>query len=162
MPRKRVHELAKELGIDARYLLARFEELGVHGKKAQSTLTEQEIALVQPGTAQQEMQPAVGQERLVVERVVTEVDQTSDHIITAREEVRESRLSSTLIRRRATRTVLHEGEAPPAEPSGEETSVAVAETPIAAPESFTAPTETSIDFPVVEPISLTAETPLDL
>src|SRR5215470_18873801 len=116
MPRKRVHELAKELGMDTRQLLARLEELGVHGKKAQSTLTEQEIALVQPETAHQEVQPAVGQERLVVERVVTEVDQTSDHVITAREEVRESRLSSTIIRRRAKRTVLHEEEAPLAEP----------------------------------------------
>src|SRR5215467_511539 len=139
MPRKRVHELAKELGMDTRYLLARLEELGVQGKKAQSTLTEQEIALVQPENAQQEIQPTVGQERLVAERVVTEVDQTSDHIITAREEVRESRLSSTLIRRRATRTVLHEGEAPPAEHSGEEANVAIAETPTPAPESFTGP-----------------------
>src|SRR5689334_15801064 len=109
MPRKRVHELAKELGMDARHLLARLEELGVHGKKAQSTLTEQEIALVQPETAHRELvQPVVGQERLVGERIVTEVDQTSDHEITVREEVRERRLSSTVIRRRPTRTVLHE------------------------------------------------------
>ena len=156
MPRKRVHELAKELGMDTRQLLARLEELGVHGKKAQSTLTEQEVALVHPTTAQPETQPVVGEERLVAERVVTEMDQASDHVVTKLEEVRESRLSSTLIRRRATRTVLHEEETSTAETPPEESLAAM---PIVA-EPFTAPpTDIPFELPVVEPAAIVPEAP---
>lgn len=155
MPRKRVHELAKELGMDTRQLLARLEELGVHGKKAQSTLTEQEIALVHPDTSQPEAQPVVGQERLVAERVVTAVDQGSDHVITAREEVRESRISSTIIRRRATRTVLQEEESPPVEPPQEEQAALAL-----APEPFTpSPVAVPFELPVVEPVAIVPEAP---
>jgi len=111
MPRKRIHELAKEWGIETRQLLARLEELGVHGKKAASTLTDQEIALVRPAPEPKETPlPTLGEERLVSERIVTEVDQRSDHLITSREEVRESRISQTVIRRRVAREVLREEE----------------------------------------------------
>jgi translation initiation factor IF-2 len=156
MPRKRVHELAKELGIDTRQLLARLEELGIHGKKAQSTLTDQEIALVQPKDSHLDTQPVVGQERLVAERVVTEVDQTSDHVITAREEIRDTRISSTIIRRRATRTVLHEEETS-LEPtvSHEESEMAA----IVAPEPFAAPTVAPFELPVVESVAVVPEMP---
>ncbi len=165
MPRKRVHELAKELGMDARHLLARLEELGVHGKKAQSTLTEQEIALVQPEAAQREVvQPVVGQERLVPGEVVTEVDQTNDHVITVQKGVLESRISTNIIRRRATRTVLHEEETPPTEFPGEKVEEAVAEASPSVPEPFTSSTtaEAPFNFPVVEPITVAPEVPLDL
>ena len=156
MPRKRVHELAKELGMDTRQLLARLEELGVHGKKAQSTLTEQEVALVHPETVQPETQPVVGEEKLVAERVVTEMDQGGEQVVTKLEEVRESRLSSTLIRRRATRTVLHEEEAttaetPPGEPSSAMPAVA---------EPFTSPpAAVPFELPVVEPVAMVPEEP---
>jgi translation initiation factor IF-2 len=161
MPRKRVHELAKELGMDARYLLARLEDLGVHGKKAQSTLTDQEIALVHPDTAQHEAaQPVVGQERLVAERVVTEVGHEGDHVITAREEVRESRISTQHIRRRATRTVIQEDETLPAEPIEEKAPEVVVEPE--APTPFSSSTETAFEAPMLEPLAGTPEMPLDL
>lgn len=156
MPRKRVHELAKELGMDTRQLLAKLEELGVHGKKAQSTLTEHEIALVHPDVSQSEAQPVVGQERLVAERVVTEMDQGGDHMVTAREEVRESRISSTTIRRRATRTVLHEEETPAAELSHEEQVAAPVSEPFALP-----PTAVPFELPVVEPVAIVPEAPTE-
>ncbi|MGE0681719.1 MAG: translation initiation factor IF-2 [Candidatus Binatia bacterium] len=154
MPRKRVHELAKELGMDTRQLLAKLEELGIHGKKAQSTLTEHEIALVHPDMSQPEAQPVVGQERLVAERVVTEMDQGGDHMVTAREEVRESRISSTTIRRRATRTVLE--ETPAAELPHEEQVAA----PV--PEPFVPPlAAVPFELPVVEPVAIVPETPTE-
>src|SRR5919198_3123692 len=116
MPRKRIHELAKEWGMDTRQVLAKLEELGIHGKKAQSTLTDQEIALVRSGPASQDSPPLVlGEEKLVSERVVTEMDQGSDHLVTAREEVRESRIRPNVIRRRTTRIeVVSEEEESPA------------------------------------------------
>ena len=42
MPRKRVHELAKEWGVGTRQVLSQLESLKIHGRKAQSTLSEQE------------------------------------------------------------------------------------------------------------------------
>lgn len=156
MPRKRVHELARELGKDTRQLLAKLEELGVHGKKAQSTLTDQEVALVHPEASQPEVHPAVGQERLIAERVVTEVDQARDHVITSREEVRESRISSTTIRRRATRTVLHDEENTAVEVPPQE--------PIAAPvsEPFAPPlAAVPFELPIVESIGIVPEEPTE-
>lgn len=154
MPRKRVHELAKELGMDTRQLLARLEELGIHGKKAQSTLTDQEIALVQPKESHSDAQATVGQERLVAERVVTEVDQSDHHIVTAREEIRDTRISSTTIRRRATRTVLHEEDTPP-EASSSQEELEIAE--VSAPEPFTTPTAAPFELPVVESVATVPE-----
>lgn len=159
MPRKRVHELAKELGMDTRQLLARLEELGVHGKKAQSTLTDQEIALVQPKDSHSDAQAVVGQERLVAERVVTEVDQTSDHVITAREEIRDTRISSTTIRRRATRTVLHEEETPSEAPLSQEELAMAA---VSAPEPFMAPAAVPFELPIVESVSVVPEVPAEV
>ena len=142
--------------MDTRQLLAKLEELGIHGKKAQSTLTEHEIALVHPEVLQPEFQPVVGQERLVAERVVTEIDQGGDHMVTAREEVRESRISSTTIRRRATRTVLHEEEAPAVELSHEEQISA----PV--PEPFVPPlAAVPFELPVVEPVTIVPEMPVE-
>ncbi|MBI3246948.1 MAG: translation initiation factor IF-2 [Deltaproteobacteria bacterium] len=157
---KRVHELAKDLGMDTRVLLARLKELGLPEKKTQSTLTEQEIALVHLDTAQPEAQPVVGQERLVAERVVTEVDQISDHVITAREEVRESRLSSTTIRRRSTRTVLHDEEAPAVESSqeGQESPLAVE----SVPEPFSSPPALFFDLSPVESAFAVPELPSEV
>jgi len=113
MPRKRIHELAKEWGMDTRYLLSKLEELGVQGKKAQSTLTDEEIALVRPGLAVPDTSALVlGEEKIVGERLVTELDQQNEQVVTARQEIRESRLTPGLIRRRAKRIeVLHEEEA---------------------------------------------------
>ncbi|MBI3301369.1 MAG: translation initiation factor IF-2 [Deltaproteobacteria bacterium] len=159
MPRKRIHELAKEWGMDTRQLLARLEELGLHGKKAQSTLTDQEIALVRPGAASSEAPTLVlGEEKLVAERVVTEMDQKSDHLITAREEVRESRIRHDVIRRRVTREVLHEEESPAAEPHASEPEVI----PPPLEEPFAVPPPLAFDLPLAEPSPLVPETPSEV
>ncbi|HKA53614.1 MAG TPA: translation initiation factor IF-2 N-terminal domain-containing protein, partial [Candidatus Binatia bacterium] len=74
MPRKRIHELAKEWGMETRQVLAKLEEAGIHGKKPASILTDQEIALVRPAAAPRETPlPVLGEERLVAERIVTEM-----------------------------------------------------------------------------------------
>src|SRR5688572_17612884 len=137
MPRKRIHELAKEWGMDARYLLGKLEELGIHGKKAQSILTDEEIAIVRPGAAPAAADTSVlvlGEEKVVGERMVTEMDEQSAHMVTAREEIRESRVRPNVIRRRTTRVEVapaEEASLPPVAPQ---------ELPVSTPEEpFTAP-----------------------
>src|SRR5262249_58354381 len=86
MPRKRIHELAKEWGMETRQVLAKLEEAGIHGKKAASILTDHEIALVRPAAEPHEAPlPVLGEEKLVAERLVTEVDRKSEHMVTAPE-----------------------------------------------------------------------------
>lgn len=117
MPRKRVHELAREWGMDTTHVLLRLEEVGIHGKKAQSSLTEAEIALIRPSALSRETSAALtlGEERLVQQRVITEVTQGNEQVVMTREEVRETRIRPDVIRRRATREVVHEGEPAPGE-----------------------------------------------
>jgi translation initiation factor IF-2 len=169
MPRKRIHELAREWGMDTRHLLNKLEELGVHGKKAQSTLTDPELALIRPGAESHETPSVVlGEEKVVAERVVTEVDQESEHVVTAREEVRESRIRPGIIRRRVTREVLHEEEAlPPEVPVKEPEGIPAPaiEEPFTAsspPLAFELPLEEPTPlvpvFPVEEPPSPAQET----
>jgi translation initiation factor IF-2 len=160
MPRKRIHELAKEWGMETRQVLAKLEEVGIHGKKAASILTDQEIALVRPAAEPRETPlPVLGEERLVAERIVTEMDQKSEHMVTAREEVRESRIRHDVIRRRVTRVeVVPEEEAPPAEPYPEpRTEQALA--PAAMEEPFVAPAPLAFDFPLPEPMPITPPPP---
>ena len=89
MPRKRIHELAKEWGMDTRYLLSRLEELGVQGKKAQSTLTDEEISLVRPGPAVPDTLALVlGEEKIVGERVVTELDQQAAPLLQSWQQIK--------------------------------------------------------------------------
>src|SRR5262245_41221609 len=136
MPRKRIHELAKEWGMDTRYLLGKLEELGIQGKKAQSTLTDEEIALVRPGAAAAADTSVLvlGEEKVVAERMVTEMDEQSAHVVTAREEIRESRVRPNVIRRRTTRVeVAHEEEAPFPSALPQEFTAPVPEEPFVAP-----------------------------
>src|SRR5438477_7896521 len=142
MTRKRIHELAKDWGVDTRQVLTRLEEQGIHGKKAQSTLTDHETALVRPGAVSQAAPSLVlGEEKLVHERVATEMDQKSDHLVTAREEVRERRISNAVIRRRTTR--VSEEEAPASQPPGEPQF-----TSPALDEPFAAPLPLAFDLPI--------------
>lgn len=149
MPRKRIHELAKEWGMDTRYLLGKLEELGLQGKKAQSTLTDEEIALVRPGAT-----PAVdtsslvlGEEKVVSERMVTEMDQQSAHVVTAREEIRESRVRPNVIRRRTTRVeVAQEEEVLLPSASPQEFTSPISEEPFVAPP----PPPLTFELPMVE------------
>ena len=75
MPKKRVHELAKELGWDNKKLIAHLEKIGISVKTASSSLEESEV------------------ERIKRELLATET-----------REVVEERIKSTVIRRRTIRT----------------------------------------------------------
>jgi translation initiation factor IF-2 len=150
MPRKRIHELAKEWGMDTRYLLAKLEELGIHSKKAQSTLTDEEIAVVRPGAvpaAADTSALVLGEEKVVGERMVTEMDEQSTHVVTAREEIRESRVRPNVIRRRTTRVeVASSEEAPLPSKAPQEFTALMPEDPFTAP----APPPLAFELPVAE------------
>ncbi len=112
MSRKRIHELAKEWGVETRQVLTQLEAQGIHRKKAQSTLSEQEAAAVHQAI---QLPPAsalvLGEEKVVSERVVTELDQQREHVVTAREEIRENRIRPNVIRRRKRVEVLNDDTA---------------------------------------------------
>jgi len=108
MSRKRIDELAKEWQVQTRSLLAKLEELGIKGKKAQSPLTDEEAKLVKQalGLIQEPLVP-LGQEKTISERLV-------------KEKVAETRIRADAIRRRITRVeVLREPVAVPEEKPGE-------------------------------------------
>jgi translation initiation factor IF-2 len=146
--------------METRQVLVKLAELGIHGKKAASILTDHEIALVRPAAEPHEvLQPVMGEEKLVAERIVTEMDQKSEHMVTIREEVRETRIGRDIIRRRPTRVeVVPEEEAalaePHPEPHAEQTF-----TPSAIEEPFAAPTPLAFDLPLPEPESLVPPPP---
>lgn len=100
---KRVHELAKELGMDTTSVLIKLEEAGVHGKKAQSPLTDSEIARIMGENETQAPAVLLGEAKLVSERVVNESAQDTGHSAAIREEVQETRIHPNVIRRRVTR-----------------------------------------------------------
>jgi translation initiation factor IF-2 len=89
MSRVRVHELAKEWGLEAKDLISRLERIGIRGKRSQSALTEEEVERAgtelgfgpKPGVT-------IGEER-----VVTSAEGA---------QVVERRVGSKVIRRRAT------------------------------------------------------------
>ena len=99
---KRIHEVAKDLGVTAKDLIARLETLGIRGKRSQSSLTEDEYARLRS-----DAEPApsaavsVGGERVVGERVVTQRDAAGE--VTAREQILEARVRPNVIRRRTQR-----------------------------------------------------------
>ncbi len=159
MPRKRIHELAKEWGMETRQLLDKLEEVGIHGKKAASILPDHEIALVRPVTPSPEAPSLVlGQEKVVAERVVTGMDQKSEHMVTTREEVRETRVRRDVIRRRTRVEVVPEEESSLAE-SQPEAQAEPAFAPVAIEEPFVAPAPLSFDFPLPEPATLVPPPP---
>ncbi|MFM8410022.1 MAG: translation initiation factor IF-2 N-terminal domain-containing protein, partial [Alphaproteobacteria bacterium] len=69
---KRISEVAKEWGVPAKDVLAKLEQLGVTGRRAQSNIADDEIARirVEMGLVQ-EPTVSVGGERVVGERLVT-------------------------------------------------------------------------------------------
>ena len=50
----RVHLLAKELGIETKDLIAQLDKLGMKGRKAQSSLADNEVTRVRAALATQE------------------------------------------------------------------------------------------------------------
>src|SRR5207245_7216957 len=118
---KRIHELAKEWDVQPKDLVAGLEKLGIRGKRSQSSLTDEEVQRVREALG---LVPrptvAVGTERVVAERVVTERDAGGDHLVTAREQTTETRLRANVIRRRTAREVLKREDLPP--PSSTDTA----------------------------------------
>jgi translation initiation factor IF-2 len=100
---KRITELAREWGFQQpKDLVAKLEELGIRGKRSQSSLTDDEITRVE---ARLGFGPkptvTVGSERVVGERVVTERAGAGE--VTAREQIVENRVRPNVIRRRTQR-----------------------------------------------------------
>jgi translation initiation factor IF-2 len=117
---KRIHELAKEWDVTPKDLLACAERIGLRGRKSQSTVTDEEAVRLREALG---LTPrptvAVGAERVVAERVVTQRDTGADELVTAREQTTETRLKANVIRRRTAREVLKREELPPTPPTAE-------------------------------------------
>jgi translation initiation factor IF-2 len=114
MGKTRVHLLAKELGIETKDLIAQLDKLGMRGRKAQSALEDDEVGRVRAALAAQEKpQVHVGEEKVVVDRVVQSEDEA--HIASAaRETIVERRVATNVIRRRTSRIeVPQEEKIPP-------------------------------------------------
>ncbi len=159
MSRKRIHELAKEWGVETRQILTQLEAQGIHGKKSQSTLSEQEADAAQQALQSPPVAPLVlGEEKVVAERVVTELDQQKEHAVAAREEIRENRIRPNVIRRRKRVEVLVDDTAAGAESAPVAFAAPTVEEPLPtfAPVAFDAPVPQPAPF-IPEPLS--AETP---
>ena len=128
MGKTRVHLLAKELAIETKDLIAQLEKMGMRGRKAQSSLEDDEVARIRVALAAQEKpQVHVGEEKVVADRVVK--GEEEGHVgVEARETIVERRVRANVIRRRTSRvevapaehaaemaeaTAAHATEAPP-------------------------------------------------
>jgi translation initiation factor IF-2 len=125
MSKKRVYELAKELGLENKELIARLEKIGIAVRSHSSTLEDSDLARIQAELASPEPR-----------------------------EVVEQRIKSTVIRRRAVRTPVEEAkpeeaaappkaEEPPDAPAPPSAEVAPKE-PVPEPPPKEAPVRTSI------------------
>src|ERR671910_525485 len=114
MGKMRVHLLAKELEIETKDLVAQLERLGIRGRRAQSSLEDEEVTRVRAALAAQEKPHVhVGEEKVVADRVVTADDQSLGEI-QARETIVERRVRANVIRRRTSRVeVVSETEKAP-------------------------------------------------
>src|ERR687892_1395006 len=119
MGKTRVHLLAKELGIETKELVAQLDKLGIRGRKAQSSLEDDEVARVRVALAVQERpQVHVGEEKVIADRVVKAEDDNLREV-QARETIVERRIRANVIRRRTSRV-----EVPQAEKADPEAEVA--------------------------------------
>ncbi len=123
MSKVRVHQLAKQLEIEPKDLIAQLEKIRVRGKKPQSSLEESEVEAVKAALAAMEKpKVTVGEERIVVDRTITAEDEEMGEV-QAHEKVVERRVRANVIRRRrstvelVTRKPIHpvEREEPEAE-----------------------------------------------
>jgi translation initiation factor IF-2 len=141
MGKTRVHLLAKELGMETKELIAQLDRIGMRGRKAQSSLEEDEVLRIRAALAAQEKpQVHVGEEKVVADRVVRSEDEMIGEI-QARETIVERRVRANVIRRRTSRVEVPQPEAPQPEPEA-------AKAPVAEP------------APAVEPIPVPAR-PVD-
>ena len=103
MGKTRVHLLAKELGVETKDLIAQLDRLGIRGRKAQSSLEDDEVVRLRAAfSAQEKPHVHVGEEKVVADRVVTAEDESLGEIH-ARETIVERRVRANVIRRRTSR-----------------------------------------------------------
>ena len=128
MGKTRVHLLAKELGIETKDLIAQLDKLGMRGRKAQSSLEDDEVARIRAALAAQEKPHIhVGEEKVVVDRVV-KAEEEGHGGIEAHETVVERRVRANVIRRRTSRVEVAAAEtAEAAQPQVAESAPALAE-----------------------------------
>ena len=134
MSKVRVHQLAKQLDIEPKDLIAQLEKIRIRGKKSQSSLEESDIDAVKVALAAMEKpKVTVGEERVVVDRMITAEDEDMGEV-QAHEKVVERRVQSNVIRRRrstvelVTRKPIHPVEPPAPEEQEPATEEAAAET----------------------------------
>jgi len=146
MSKVRVHQLAKQLEIEPKDLIAQLEKIRIRGKKPQSSLEESEVEAVKAALAAMEKpKVTVGEERVVVDRTITAEDQDMGEV-QAHEKVVERRVRANVIRRRrstvelVTRRPIHPVEREEAEAETEE----AAEAAVEAASAEAAPAETSV------------------
>ena len=113
--KKRIHELAKDWNVPTKDVLAKIERLGIRNKKSQSSLSDEQIAIVREALGLRDKATVtIGTERVVSERVVTEKDTAEEQMVTSREQVVENRVRANVIRRRTTRVEVLKREDIPA------------------------------------------------
>ena len=133
MSKVRVHQLAKQLEIEPKDLIAQLEKIRIRGKKPQSSLEESEVEAVKAALAAMEKpKVTVGEERIVVDRTITAEDQDMGEV-QAHEKVVERRVRANVIRRRrstvelVTRKPIHPVEREEPEAEAEEAAEAAVE-----------------------------------
>ena len=164
MGKTRVHLLAKELAIETKDLIAQLDKLGMRGRKAQSSLEDDEVTHVRAALAAQEKpQVHVGEEKVVADRVVKAEDESLGEI-QARETVVERRVRANVIRRRTSRVEVPPSEMPQPEVAaakapGDEPSPVLAESlvPAAPPEEVSVELAPKIKSPVEQPLAVEPE-----
>ncbi len=149
MSKVRVHQLARQLDLETRDLIAQLEKIRIRGKKSQSSLDDSEIEAVKAAIAATEKpKVTVGEERVVVDRTITAEDEDMGEV-QAHEKVVERRVRANVIRRRrstvelVTRRPIHPVEHPPQEEEAAEEAAAQEAVPREAPLQETAPRETA-------------------
>ena len=152
MSKVRVHQLAKQLDIEPKDLIAQLEKIRIRGKKSQSSLEESDIDAVKVALAAMEKpKVTVGEERVVVDRMITAEDEDMGEV-QAHEKVVERRVQANVIRRRrstvelVTRKPIHPVEPPAPEEQEPATEEAAAETMGEAAQEAT-PLETQLQEP---------------
>jgi len=126
MAKIRIHELAKQWGVESKDIVARLDKMGVTGKKPQSGLTDLEAERVHDAMG---LGPQVDLEPVVTRRTVETGDRGAAEAVVT--EVTEKRIKRGVVLRRTKRTGPDGGPAAPASivPPGLRVSTAVAVAP---------------------------------
>jgi translation initiation factor IF-2 len=141
MPKKRVHELAKELGLESKVLIARLEKIGIPVKSASSSLDEEEAERAKKELTAGELREVVEQriKTTVIRRrtVVTAVETPVEEVAEKKAEKPEKELAEEKLEKApATKSETVKKEKPAetaAEKPGEEVTKVEAAKPVERP-----------------------------